>query len=573
MERQYPRPQLQREEWVNLNGLWSFEFDDSNSGIERRWFESQCFSKTIVVPFPYQSKLSQIDQQDPHDVVWYQRNFNVEQNKQVIIHFGAVDYEAQVYINGQFVGSHKGGSTSFSFDITPFLIEGEQSLVVRVYDPSFDSYISRGKQTWRLEPFEVFYHRTTGIWQTVWLEYVDENHVTKLKTTPLFDENTFEIELFTNTCKEKEVFITVSYEGEKITSVEGFLQDRNKFTLKLDHTIHHWTPETPHLYDFLIEAFVQGKLIDTFTSYGALRKFSIKENRILLNNKPYFLRLALDQGYYRDGLLTYPTEKDLLNDILLAKQMGFNGVRKHQKIEAERFLYYADKLGFLVSLEMPSAYKYSFSKAFINEWIDAIERDYNYVSLFMYVPINESWGVRAINERKDIQDYVNGLFYLTKAHDPSRITITNDGWEQTITDICAIHTYRHGKMDELTIQSEFRKSLLDLDTLLSPIHTWGNKPIYVDGYHYNGEPILLSEFGGISYANKKQKGWGYTGVNTPKAYQEELERLFDIVYESKLLSGFCYTQLTDVEQEINGLLDYDRNPKLPIEVIKKIIER
>lgn len=573
MKRLYPRPQLQRCEWINLNGEWNFAFDNENIGLKKRWYKTPDFDKKIVVPFPYQSQYSKINIQDPCDVVWYHRNFNVRRDKSVILHFAAVDYEAQIYVNGIYVGNHIGGSNSFSFDITPYLVEGEQSLVVRAYDPSFNSYISRGKQTWKLEPFEVFYHRTTGIWQTVWLECVDKHYVTRIKTTPNFDNNDFQIELFANTCQEKEVEINVTYEDKQVATTRGFLQDRNIFNLKIEKEIHHWTPETPHLYDIYVKILVKGKVVDEFKSYSALRKFSIEGNKILLNNKPYYLRLVLDQGYFREGLLTYTSEETLLRDITLAKKMGFNGVRKHQKIEAERFLYYADKEGFLVSLEMPSAYKYSFSKDFINEWIKAIERDYNYVSLFMYVPINESWGVRAIKDRKDIQNYVNALYYLTKAHDPSRITVTNDGWEQTVTEVCTIHTYRHGKIDDLITQAEYKKSLLNLDTLLSSIHTNGNKSIYVGDYKYHGEPIILSEFGGISFANKRQDGWGYTGVETQEDYKKELERIFDIVYESKLFAGFCYTQITDVEQEINGLLDYDRNPKLSLDIIKKIVKR
>lgn len=570
--RKYPRPQLRRPEWVNLNGKWNFEFDSNNIGTEERWFENPRFSKTILVPFPYQSELSTIHVSDAVDVVWYHRTFTVETHKQVILHFGAVDYECFIYLNGQYVGTHIGGSNSFSFDITDYLVPNAQNLVVKVVDPSYNAYISRGKQTWKQGPFEVFYERTTGIWQTVWLEFVHKHAITKIKTTPLFDDKTFQIELFTDTCTEKEVEITISYKNNLVGEHKLFLQDLAKAVIPVSE-VYCWTPETPSLYDIFVKVFVKGEIVDEIKSYSALRKYSIKGNQVLLNDEPYYLRLVLDQGYYKEGLLSYPTEEDLIEDIKLAKQMGFNGARKHQKIEAERYLYYADTLGFLVSLEMPSAYKYSFSTHFINEWINAVERDYNYVSLFMYVPFNESWGIRNVYHDKQIETYVNGVYYLTKSLDSSRIISSNDGWEQPVSDICAIHTYRHGKIDDKVRQEEYYKSITNLDTLLSSIHTDGTRSIYLQGYHYNDQPIILSEFGGISFADRHQVGWGYTGVDSKEDYEKELTRLFDTIYESKHLSGFCYTQLTDVEQEINGLLDYDRNPKLPLQKLNKIINR
>ncbi len=575
MHRQYPRPQLKRNHWINLNGLWDFEFDDEVKGLNEKWNEGHQYSKEILVPFPYQSKLSGIHDISIHDHVWYHKSFNYTNhgNLRTILHFAAVDYETTVYVNSKPVGKHTGGSTSFSFDITDYLNkDGHQEVAVYVFDPSLDAYISRGKQSWRKDPFECFYDRTTGIWQTVWIEEVHASGLKDLKVFPDLDKKQVRFDVYAKDASKKSCEIEVFYDGKSILAAKDSFTNKVCFTLDIeDSDMHLWSPETPHLYDVKVSFEKNGEVIDSVESYFGMRKISIEGNKILLNNKPYYLRLILDQGYYPDGLLSYPTEDDLLNDIRYSKQMGFNGCRKHEKIEAERWMYYADKEGFLVSLEMPSQYAYKANNAFVEEWIDAVKRDFNHPSLFMYVPFNESWGVRNIKNSKEQQDYVTGFYYLTKSLDPSRIVISNDGWEQTVTEVCTVHTYRHGNIDDLERQQEYHKSLHDLDTLLSPIHTVHDRHIYVGGYKYHGEPIILSEFGGVSYAPQTQVGWGYTGVDNSEDYIKELKRIFKEVYTSPHFAGFCYTQLTDVQQEINGFLSYERKLKIPLEVIKKIV--
>lgn len=573
MERGYPRPQLERTWWLNLNGSWDFEFDDLNEGIKHKWYENHQYTKKINVPFPYQSKLSGVNELDIHDRIWYHRTFDLHlpQDKRFILHFGAVDYETKVYVNHRFVGTHIGGSSSFSFDITDYLVKGRiQDLTVAVFDPSLDPFISRGKQTWKEKPFECYYDRTSGIWQTVWLEYLDEAAIDQFKMTPNLDTSSVLFEIKTHSQAVKQIELNVSFDGKHVTKHQQAMEQNTTFSLDIPNA-KVWSPENPNLYDVEIKVYSNGDLVDVAKSYFGIRKISIKGDQILLNNQPYYLRLVLDQGYYEDGLLSYPDEESLQKDIIIAKLMGFNGCRKHEKIEAERWMYYADKLGYLVSLEMPSQYEFKADDRFINEWTDAVKRDYNYTSLFMYVPFNESWGVKEIKDRIDQQEYVKSLYYLTKKMDQNRIVISNDGWEQPITEVCTIHTYRHGKVDDLAKQTEFHKSLTDLETLLSAIHTDGNKPIYVNEGKYHGEPIILSEFGGISYANQQQEGWGYTGVENKADLEKELDRIFKVVYESKHFAGFCYTQLYDVEQEINGFLTYDRKLKLPIDIIRKII--
>lgn len=575
MERLYPRPQLKREKWINLNGKWDFSFDDQEVGIKHKWFNDYDYDKTILVPFPYQSKKSTINDQSVHDHIWYHRTFRLSKQKDqlILLHFGAVDYQCEVYIDGCLVGQHTGGSTSFKLDITSHVEnEIEHDLTVYVYDPSFDPYISRGKQTWKKDPFECFYHRTSGIWQTVWIEQVSIHAIESFKMTADIDASAIDISLKSFSSTKKKVHVKVCFQGQMIAEHTIPFEKKACESISLsDHDLHLWTPEDPNLYDIEVEVMDDHDIVDKFETYMGMRDISIKDGQVFLNHKPYYLRLILDQGYYPDGLLSYSDEEALENDIKLAKQMGFNGCRKHEKIEAERFLYYADKIGYLVSLEMPSAYAYKPSQDFVKEWVDIVERDYNHPSVFMYVPFNESWGVRGIKQSKEMQDYITGFYYLTKSLDSSRIVTTNDGWEQTITDICAIHTYQHGNYDDLKKQTLFKQSIIDKDTLLSSIHTNGQKDIYVGPYTYVGEPIFLSEFGGISFANNNQDGWGYTGAPDKETLCDELKRIFNVVYDSEHLAGFCYTQLTDVEQEINGLLDYERKPKLNLEQLKKII--
>lgn len=575
MKRLYPRPQLQREHWINLNGHWDFAFDDEGVGVQEQWYLNKSYDNSIHVPYPYQSKLSEIHDVTTHDHVWYHKTLYLKpkKNHRILLHFGAIDYQATIYLNGLEIASHTGGSTSFTVDLTTYVdMTSIQDLTIHAYDPSHDSFISRGKQSWKDGPFECFYDRTTGIWQTVWLEYVPINGIKTVRYTPNLDTNQVRVEIdtFLDSPVLGELNITF---GDTYTHQE-FLAIQNQGCVEVaipDEHLHLWSPEQPNLYDITIKLYEQNTLTDTVQSYFAMRSVYTKDGQVYLNNNPYYLRLILDQGYYRDGLLSYPDEDTLKNDIILAKKMGFNGCRKHEKIEAERFLYYADTEGFLVSLEMPSAYSFKASEQFTKEWLEIIKRDYNHPSVFMYVPFNESWGVRSIKDRQDIQDYVTGFYHLTKSIDPTRIISSNDGWEQTITDVCAIHNYQHGDINDLEKQQLFHHSITDKDALLSNIHTPHKKEIYVGSYTYRNEPIILSEFGGISYANKKQDGWGYTGVSTPHDLESELRRIFDVIYASKHIAGFCYTQLTDVEQEINGLLDYDRKKKLPLSTIYDIV--
>lgn len=583
---EYPRPQLIREKWLNLNGKWEFTFDDKNVGLQESWFRSATpFEQVIQVPFAYQTKLSGINDPSFHDYVWYRREFEVPdemKNKQLILHFGAVDYQAMVYVNECLVGIHEGGHTSFSFNISDYLTGGKETLTLRVYDPSTDETIPRGKQFWEEKSKAIWYTRTTGIWQTVWLEAVEETHLTKLRFTPLFDSGDVKIEFelegeYLDTCVE----IDILFKGEHIAShvirsKEKYsrctinLLNRKIFRTEYHHQGWTWTPETPNLFDVNIRVKKDDLLLDEVDSYFGLRKIHTENGMIYLNNKPYYQKLVLDQGYWPESLMTAPTDEALKKDIELAKEMGFNGCRKHQKVEDPRFLYWADQLGFLVWGECAAFAVYTEDAVarLTKEWLEIIERDYNHPCIVTWVPINESWGVPHICNNEQQKHHSLAMYHLIHSLDSTRLVISNDGWEMTKTDICTVHNYNHGNKEEIGKYRYYKKSLETKEDLLASKPAERN--IYTDGFKYQGEPILLTEFGGIGFKVGNETGWGYTSVSSEEAYVEDYERIMQAVFDSKVLHGYCYTQLTDVEQEINGILTYDRKPKCDLNEIRRL---
>ncbi|MEH7332381.1 sugar-binding domain-containing protein [Neobacillus drentensis] len=585
---EYPRPQLVRKEWVNLNGEWDFAFDDDNVGLKNKWFQIEApFDKKINVPFAYQTKLSGIEDPSFHDFVWYRRDFTVPQNwkdQRVVLHFGAVDYRAWVYVNGHYAGFHEGGHISFSLDITNLLTWGNETVAVRVEDPSTDETIPRGKQFWVEHSDSIWYTRTTGIWQTVWLEPVSPTSISKLRLTPDIDRGDIIVEFEAEgNFIQKTAEIEISFKGEKVAkdTIELFesynkrainLYNRQIFRTSFHHIGWNWSPENPNLFDIKVTLKDEANqvVLDEVDSYFGMRKVHIENGMVYLNNKPYYQKLVLDQGYWPEGLLTAPTDEDLKRDIELALEMGFNGCRKHQKVEDPRFLYWADKLGFLVWGECAAFPSYSEDAAsrLTKEWLEIIERDYNHPSIVAWVPVNESWGVPFIKGNKQQQHHSLAMYHLIHSVDTTRLVISNDGWELTETDICAIHNYNHGSDDEKAKYEAFKDSLATKENLLNSKPA--NRGIYADGFEHKGEPILLTEFGGIGFKVGEDNGWGYTSVRDESEFIADYHRVMEAVYASKALHGYCYTQLTDVEQEINGLLTYDRKPKCELTKIKEI---
>lgn len=586
MHRQeYPRPQMLRTAWMNLNGTWDFDFDDKNVGLEEKWFEAKrVFTKNIQVPFAYQAKLSGIHDTTFHDWVWYRRNFEISKEmkeKQIILHFGAVDYRTMVYVNEQLVGSHEGGHTSFSFDITTYLRGGQEGLVVRVEDPSTDETIPRGKQFWQEESAGIWYTRTTGIWQTVWLEAVEKTHLKNIRFTPDLNRGDVIVDFeLSSDFIEKTVEINISFKEEMI--VQDYIVTKSSYTKRIINLFnrmifraeyHHegwsWTPENPNLFDVLIRVKDKGKVLDEVKSYFGMRKIHTENGMVFLNNKPYYQKLVLDQGYWPKGLLTAPTDDDLKKDIEIAKEMGFNGCRKHQKVEDPRFLYWADRLGYLVWEECAASPSYSEDSVarLTREWIEIIERDYNHPCIVVWVPINESWGIPHINDCQQQKNHSLAMYHLIHSLDTTRLVISNDGWEMTKTDICAIHNYKHGQKEEVEKYEYYRESISTIEKLLKSMPAGRN--VYAKGFSYEGEPILLTEFGGIGFKVGNDEGWGYTSVSNEQDYLRDYKRIMKAVSASKSLHGYCYTQLADVEQEINGILTYERRPKCDLKKVRE----
>lgn len=587
---EYPRPNFVRDQWKNLNGKWDFEFDDDNIGHLNKWYRTNKeFSKKINVPFVFQSKLSGIEDPSFHDYLWYKRKFTVPsswKDKRVHLNFGAVDYFCKVFINEKMVTTHEGGQTGFSVDITDYLTWNEEDVTVYVYDPSEDETIPRGKQYWEEKPDSIWYTRSSGIWQTVWLEPVNKVHIDNVNFTPLVDEGSVRIETNISEVEADLKLKTIINFKDKVIYedvVDVLDSPINRvidiFNMHIFRGPFHndgwcWTPENPNLFDVTLILYKDNEKLDEISSYFGMRKVHTENGMIYLNNKPYYQKLVLDQGYWRNGLITAPKDEDFVKDIKYAKAMGFNGCRKHQKVEDPRFLYWADKIGFIVWGEMASCIEYNNDavERITKEWIEVIKRDYNHPSIVTWVPLNESWGVPNMEHDIKQQSHSLALYYMIKSLDDTRLVISNDGWELTETDICAIHNYCHGEADEVEKYDYYKRSLEDKESILKSKPA--DRNIYVNGYENKGEPIMLTEFGGIAYdIDETSSGWGYTSVRSEEDFLEDYERIIDAIYNSKVLHGFCYTQLTDVEQEINGLLTYDRKPKVNLDKIKEINDK
>ncbi|MCL2035717.1 MAG: glycoside hydrolase family 2 [Oscillospiraceae bacterium] len=571
---EYPRPDFERKDWFNLNGNWEFSFDKPT------------YDRTITVPFCYQSKASGIGDTTDHDVVWYKRVFPVDGGKikkgRLLLHFGAVDYFSKLWINDVLIGEHKGGHCSFFFDITEAVKAGENTIVLRVEDYQ-ETDKPRGKQTWTGDKFGCWYTPTTGIWQSVWLEYAGDIYAARVKITPDTKTLTALCEVFLSSHDKTVVELTArlnpseapydSVEKAAVQKPEVLCKTeaicingygKSVFSFKdmdLRRDRLQWSPEHPNLID--VDVVVKGKNEDSVKTYFGMRAVEIEKDKLLLNAHFCYQRLILDQGYWPDTLLTPPSDKAIIEDINLTKQMGFNGARKHQKIEDPRYYYWADKLGLMVWGELPSAYEFN-DNAVVNssrEMIEFINRDYNHPSIVAWVPVNESWGVCEIRVNKQQQDYSRALIYLIKSLDATRFISGNDGWEQpSETDICAIHDY-----------SMMPQNLYKYDDMQKIFDTAADaRFIYAEGNGYKGQPVLMTEYGGIAFESE-DSGWGYLEkVSDEKSFIGRLGPVTEFLLRSGKFTGFCYTQLTDVMQEINGLLTEDRKPKIPIDKLNEI---
>jgi beta-galactosidase/beta-glucuronidase len=572
----YPRPQLRRDEWFSLNGAWDFEIEAEpvyRSAAEVRW------GAQIVVPFSPETSASGIGDTGLYRVCWYRRTFSAPSlaaDQRLLLHFGAVDYHAVVWLNGSRLGEHEGGYSPFVFDITECLDRSrdEQVVIVRVDDDPTDLEKPRGKQDWQLKPHSIWYPRTTGIWQTVWLERVPVMRINQLTWTSNVERWEIGLDASVNAPLSAKLRLSVKLSlgdlilaHDRYTVVAGEVHRRIALSDPgIDDFRNEllWSPATPRLIEAELELTdAQGHTIDRVNSYTALRTIAVHRDRLLLNGRPYMLRMVLDQGYWPESGLTPPNDAALRRDVELTKAMGFNGVRKHQKIEVPRYLYWADRLGLLVWEEMPSAYRFSKRSVerLTEQWMEVLQRDVSHPCIMAWVPFNESWGVPNLPDSAPERNYVRALYYLTKTHDPSRPVVGNDGWESVATDIIGIHDY-DANHDRIARRYWAHDVLPKLFKRERP----GGRTLLLEGHSRREHPIVLSEFGGMAL-RASDGSWGYTRAENLEAFERTFTQLLKVVRRLEALSGFCYTQLTDTYQEANGLLYADRRPKLPLEII------
>lgn len=566
---EYPRPQFERTDWLNLNGPWTYTFDFGKTGVDRKFFESKGFDGTITVPFCPESKLSGVQYTDFIPSMWYQRTIQIPESwrdRRTMLNFGAVDYFCAVYIDGNLVGRHWGSSDSFRFDITDYVNDGaEHSLVVRVEDDTRSGVQPLGKQSSSYYSHGCHYTRTTGIWQTVWMEPVDNLGLASAYIVPDLDRKLFTIEPEFLGLADGLTFEAVVREGNKVAGrAKAIASPGLKLVVPLK-SVKTWSPESPFLYDIDLTVYDKnGKPVDKVKSYAGMRKIHTVGNRLYLNNQPYFLRLVLDQGFYPDGIWTAPTDADLRRDIELSMAAGFNGARLHQKVFEERFHYWADRLGYLTWGEAPSwgadANKIESARNFLPEWENVVVRDRNHPSIIAWTPFNETWERPADSEKAMQHDRLISDVYNTTHHLDYRPVNDASGNYHVVTDLWTVHKY---EQDPEKFADYFK--LKD-----------GKYPCQDPkrDVAYGGQPFFIDEYGGIKWIVGKEfasNSWGYgQGPRTLDEFYNRLAALTDVILDVPYMSGYCYTQLTDVEQEQNGIYNYDRTPKFDMNRIKAI---
>jgi beta-galactosidase/beta-glucuronidase len=583
IEIQHPRPQFRRDHWRSLNGSWKFCFDEN-----QEWLSPQqvVFDRDIEVPFVPESQASGIGDTNYHPVVWYSQRFELlptdapPMGGRLLLHFGAVDYHAKVWANGQLVTEHFGGHTPFYADVTHAVEDGYLEIIVRVEDDPTDLAKPRGKQDWLPQPHAIWYPRTTGIWQTVWIEAVPPTRITSLRWTPYLESWEFSMEAELEGPLREGLTLRVRlFSNEAVLADDRYKILRRETTRRiaivdsgnddfLSHTL--WSPDHPHLIEALVELCDGDQTIDRIESYTAMRNVTVAGNLFLLNGRPLYLRMVLDQGYWPDTLMTAPDDDALRRDVELIKLMGFNGVRKHQKLEDPRWLYWCDRLGLLVWGEMPSAYRFTLTavERTLSEWTEAVRRDYSHPCIAAWVPLNESWGVPDLPNNAAHRDYVRSLYHLTKTLDPTRPVVGNDGWENLATDIVGIHDYTPDpqKLLERYGNLEAARRVLITDRP-------GGRSLVLGGFQPEDHALMLSEFGGVAVSSHTHGGWGYSQVLSPEAFLERYQAFMRAIHQCESLAGFCYTQFCDTFQEQNGLLYADRTPKVDLLAIAQATQK
>jgi len=567
----HPRPQLRRAAWTSLNGPWEFAID-----AEARLHAPAevAFDQEILVPFAPETPLSGVEETGLHRAVWYRRAFTapeLAEDERLVLRFGAVDHEATVWVNGEQVARHEGGYTPFGADVTDVLRpEGEQEVVVRAFDDPADLEKPRGKQDWHRDPHIIWYPRTTGIWQSVWLEVLPASHVGNLRWRSDVAGWAFELEARVDGPPRDDLRLELTLRlGDEVLADDAWsvrdgevrrrveLVDRG---LRSERKRLLWSPESPVLVDAELRLVGPEGVLDEVASYTAMRSIRAEGHRLMLNERPFELRLVLDQGYWPQSGLTPPDLEAIERDVRLTKELGFNGVRKHQKVEDPRFLRMADELGLLVWSEMPASYRFTrrSAKRITQEWLQVVERDVSHPCVIAWVPFNESWGVPDLARDRAQRDLVRALYHLTKALDPDRLVIGNDGWEVVEGDFLGVHDYEQDP-------GRLRWRLTQPDEDLVHRERFYGHLLLLEGQPRADRPLLLTEFGGIALTEprEEEETWGYDRVHDGQAFLLRYRDLLGAVHASGV-AGFCYTQLTDTYQEANGLLTPEREPKAPL---------
>jgi len=630
----YPRPDWVRSQsWVSLNGLWDIFFDDQDIGLLEHWQHGglpQQGKRTIQVPYVFQCPASGINEQAVHEVLWYERPIvdprsseEAERQDRVLLRFGAVDYEATVWVDGHLVGEHRGGHVPFDLDVTDALLSGSHKqphrLTLRVFDSATDVTQPRGKQYWGPKPESIFYTPSSGIWQDVWLESVPHARIADSSSGTILRSDDIEggelhalVKILGRRAGQKySVEIEASFGGYVVATTPKHelpntkrvqvdlglrlsrehlqsLPDEVRQRAPLDNTMAWlnglalWSPEHPQLYDLIIRLFdAANTQIDEVRTTTGMRSISWNngDSTFRLNGHPYFQSLFLDQGYWPDTLMTPPSQAALKTDIELTKAIGFNGCRKHQKVEDPAFMYWADRLGLLVWGEMASPYKFSKEhvERFDEEWMAMVQRDINHPCIVAWTPVNESWGHAELERSIDQRHHIRSMYYRTKTLDPTRPINDNCGWEHVTDDLTTFHDYADDRG-----MSERCESLHSITTrgravFLPPIPATSNAPGDPGSKHRPGAPVICTEFGGVNIAlggkdANHERGWGYTSASDPEDLLIRIEKLCQAVVNKGQCCGFVWTQLTDIEQETNGMYTYDRQPKLDVGRVRQVIE-
>ena len=574
---EYPRPQFQRTEWQCLNGTWTCQLDFGVSGVENRLFDSKGFDTNILVPFCPESPLSGIGHKDFIPAIWYHRTISVPlswDGQHILLHFAGVDYRTKVYIDGREVFEHFGGAASWAVDISRYVKAGGQhQLVVYAQDDVRSRLQPGGKQSRRLNSYECFYTRVTGIWAPVWMEPVAKNGLKNVRITPDLDNRQFVFEPeFFETDGTAATFSVVVKDGQKVVAKKTVRAANSSFValeLKAPKT---WSPESPFLYDVeYTVADANGNIIDCVQAYAGMRKVELRDGVFYLNNAPYYQRLVLDQGYYPDGQWTAPTDEALKQDIVLAKEAGFNGARLHQKVFDQRYFYWADHLGYLTWGESPS-WEMDWTnqvaaRNMMAEWEECVARDYNVPCLVAWSPLNETWMPDVDNQRARL---TNDLYRQTRRLDRTRpVVTTSGGYHAGFTDIYAEHTY---VQDPVALYHQLEMKPDGTVYTQFPEHS----------APWKGEAYMIDEFGGIRWVQKMaaqevttaDQFWGYgKDPQTLDEYYQRLEEQVNVILAIPHITGFCYTQIVDVELEKNGIYTYDRQRKFDMERIHRIFTK